>query len=294
MFAGSVSLPTLEEDATIDRRRFLRLFGGLAAGGAGIAAGTSLRPQRGLREEPEDEGRHDATVRAAAAFGIRRFVWSGDTTEPFVALTFDDGPYPDFTDRTLDVLDRYGIKATFNLMGVNAASYPELVAATVVRGHEIGNHTFSHVRLPRQTMEDTGFEIARGKEVIEAVAGVRARFFRPPWGQLTGAAARHAAEAGHDVLLWSVTRRVPGVGTPMEVADNLVEQLHPGAIVLLHDGFIPGSFDVMDEDKETMLRRRQVELAALPVFLEKAMARGFRFVTASQIVDGEAPHIDRA
>lgn len=287
-------LPTFEEVAAIDRRRFLRLFGGLAAGGAGIVAGTGLRPRPGIEDDPDDEGRHDATVRAAAAFGIRRFVWSGDTSEPFVALTFDDGPYPDFTDRTLEILDRYGIKATFNLMGVNAATYPDLVATTVARGHEIGNHTFSHVRLPRQTMEDTGFEIARGKEVIEAVAGVRARFFRPPWGQLTGAAARHAAEAGHDVLLWSVTRRVPGVGTPMEVVDNLVGQLHPGAIVLLHDGFIPGSFDIMNEDKEIMLRRRQVELAALGPFIEKAMEQGFRFATVSEIVDGDDPATGRA
>jgi peptidoglycan/xylan/chitin deacetylase (PgdA/CDA1 family) len=112
--------------------------------------------------------------------GIRQLVWSVATTQRAVALTFDDGPDPEFTPRVLEVLQRYGIAASFHLLGFNALNHPEEVKAVVDAGHEIGNHTFTHQDLAYETPGDAA-PAAAGPPVHPRRGGRAAlRWFRPP------------------------------------------------------------------------------------------------------------------
>ena len=103
--------------------------------------------------------------------GIRQARVVGGHRERVVALTFDDGPDPEFTPRVLEVLQRYGIAASFHLLGFNALNHPEEVKAVVAAGHEIGNHTFTHQDLAYETPEGTLLQLQRGRQSILDVAG---------------------------------------------------------------------------------------------------------------------------
>jgi peptidoglycan-N-acetylglucosamine deacetylase len=195
----------------VDRRQFLGRttvsLAGLAAGGTAMGAGELGRATR----ERDDTALPGGPGRE---LGCRQLIWSVPTAEPLAALTFDDGPDPELTPRILAVLARYDVRATFNVMGYNAVRHCDLIRALVDGGHELGNHTWSHQDLAFQSPTATDRQLDRGPAAIERTAGVRPRFFRPPRGELTGAAVQAAARLGHDILLWSVARGPAGVGTP--------------------------------------------------------------------------------
>jgi peptidoglycan/xylan/chitin deacetylase (PgdA/CDA1 family) len=261
-------------------RRWFLAGGGTAVLAAGAALGADPLGQRRAREL-------DAGAVAAAPggrLGQRRLVWSVPTTAPLVALTFDDGPDPEFTPRILAVLAAYGARATFNQMGANAVRHPGLAGAVVAAGHEVGNHTWSHQDLAFCSARQAQRQLELGRDAIESVAGVRPRFFRPPRGELTGSALRAAAALGHDVLLWSVARGPAGVGTPAGVADHLGRSVGRGDVVALHDGVGRGTFRPGGRAAALLRARRAVEVAALPAALERIVAAGLRPVTASELL----------
>ena len=173
----------------VDRRQFLGRttvsLAGLAAGGIAMGAGELGRATR----ERDDTALPGGPGRE---LGCRQLIWSVPTAEPLAALTFDDGPDPELTPRILAVLARYDVRATFNVMGYNAVRHCDLIRALVDGGHELGNHTWSHQDLAFQSPTATGRQLDRGLAAIERTAGVRPRFFRPPRGELTGAAVQAA------------------------------------------------------------------------------------------------------
>jgi len=127
--------------AAVDRRGFLA--GATLSLAAVALGGTSLGIERGGRAVRERIGAAVADG-PSGALGRRQLVWSVPTSEPMVALTFDDGPDPELTARILAVLDRYRVQATFNVMGYNASRHGDLLRAVVAGGHELGNHTWTH------------------------------------------------------------------------------------------------------------------------------------------------------
>jgi peptidoglycan/xylan/chitin deacetylase (PgdA/CDA1 family) len=263
------------------RRAFLR--GGVAAGAGLTTASTIL----GLDRRSDLGAERDAAAAPSGSgrpLGQRLLVWSVATTAPLAALTFDDGPDPELTPRILEILADHGATATFNVMGWNAARHPDLVRAVIAAGHELGNHTWTHLDLAEQSVGETRRQLDLGRRVIEAVAGVRPRWFRPPRGELTGVAARAAAELGQDVLLWSVDRG-PGAASPAAVADHLARAIGPGDVVGLHDGIGRGTFSPHSALGRRLRARRLVELAALPAALRRLQDRGIRLVTASGLVE---------
>jgi peptidoglycan-N-acetylglucosamine deacetylase len=267
----------------VNRRAFLA---GTAAGAAGLAGGTGafgvdLRGDLRSRELAGSAGPGGWR----GPLGQRRLVWSVPTTTALAALTFDDGPDPELTPRILEVLAAHDARATFNMMGWNATRHPELVQAVVAAGHEVGNHTWTHLDLAGQTARQTHRQLDLGCRAIEALAGVRPRWFRPPRGELTGAAMCAAAELGQDLLLWSVDRGPGGVATPAAVADHLARAVRPGDVIGLHDGIGRGTFDPRGPAARRLRSRRLVELAALPVALQRLRARGIRLVAASTLVE---------
>lgn len=165
--------------------------------------------------------------------------------QPFL-LTFDDGPDPDVTPRVLDVLDKYGHRAIFFVIGSKAEAHPELVREIVRRGHIVGNHTYAHSPWAnflgaRHLLAD----IERTDAVVESACGVRPALFRPPLGVCPHFLRRVVRRSGHTVVGWSV-RSLDTRGEAREVVmARIRRKLRPGGIVLLHDR-LPGA-DILAE-----------------------------------------------
>jgi peptidoglycan/xylan/chitin deacetylase (PgdA/CDA1 family) len=159
--------------------------------------------------------------------------------EKLVALTFDDGPRAPFTGEILDVLAEQGVRATFFLIGSNALREPALAKRIVREGHAVGNHGWAHRSLVRLSGPEARAEVERGAAAIRRVTGVHPRILRPPFGafdtRIAGSSGL-AADLGQTLIMWSVETRDWATRSPLQVAAGTLRRVHPGAIVLLHDG----------------------------------------------------------
>jgi len=171
-----------------------------------------------------------SVIRAATRWPLRRVIsWRArDRGRREVAITFDDGPHPDYTPGVLDELAESGVKATFFVLGRQVEGHPGLFQRIRAAGHEVGNHGYDHsvVDLPAQ-IERTG--------TIIAGFGSRARTFRPPYGRLSARTLAWTAVHGMPVCMWSFdvddSRRHEG-----KVAERRpFDEIGPGDIILLHD-----------------------------------------------------------
>ncbi len=184
--------------------------------------------------------------------------------EKIVALTFDDGPDRRNTPMVLDALKRRGQKATFFLIGEQVAANAELVRRMAAEGHAIGNHSWSH---PYRLSNAEGLrQIQRCDAAIRQAIGRTSACFRSPGGFTNNGIANAARSLGLPNFLWMVssadTRRIG----PSAIARNVTRSLHPGDIVLMHDG--PGH-------RETAL--------AVPAILAEMDRKGYRSVTVPEL-----------
>jgi peptidoglycan/xylan/chitin deacetylase (PgdA/CDA1 family) len=193
-----------------------------------------------------------------------------ETREKVVALTYDDGPHPIFTPEILKALDKYGVKATFFMIGSLMERHPAIVKDVVARGHAIGNHTYTH---PHNIEADTPAEVMREldrcEQVIERMTGKRTQIFRPPLGLVDRAVLRIAEEAGYRTILWTVCADHHDAPTPELMAQRVLKEIRPGAIILAHDG---------------RLGIRWKDVAATPVIIQFLLERGYRFVTVPELL----------
>lgn len=202
--------------------------------------------------------------------------WHGPRARPRVALTFDDGPHPDTTRRVLEVLEAQGVKATFFVVGAEVERHPELARELVARGHELGNHTFSHgVTADLFLAGRLAADVARCQETIERVTGQRARWYRPAVGIRNPPVHAAARRVGLPVVTWSDAPRDGARAFTAARARALAERARPGDILALHDGTRPG---------QEALRAHTVK--NLPVLLEALKARGLEPVTLAALLDG--------
>lgn len=185
----------------------------------------------------------------------------------YVALTFDDGPSSANTPQILDILQRHGARATFFVLGENAARNKSLLARAVAEGHEIANHTYSHIKMTGVGKQTVAREIERTNEIIKSATGFYPTAMRPPYGAInSGLVDMMYNDYGMHAVLWDVDTRDwqhPGVGT---VVQRAVGNAQPGSIILLHD--IHASTVNAVEDIVTGLQ-----------------ARGFKLVTVSQLIE---------
>jgi peptidoglycan/xylan/chitin deacetylase (PgdA/CDA1 family) len=169
-------------------------------------------------------------------------VWRGRPTVRAAALTFDDGPDPEYTPRVLDILGAQGVKGTFFLIGKRVAAAPALARRIAEEGHDLGNHTWSHRSLWLCGPRETERQVSRGHAAVADAAGRAPRFFRPPWGMTNLALFPALRRLGTPGVFWSLQpegrRPIPA---PAQV-EWTVERACPGAILDLHDADgVPGA-----------------------------------------------------
>lgn len=154
----------------------------------------------------------------------------------YVALTFDDGPKPGTTDRLLDGLRERGASATFFLVGEQAVAAPELVKRMKEEGHQIGNHTWSHVRLEGKKKIEIRADIENMDNFLSALLGEGEYWLRPPYG-----AIEPALETSISVPMvkWSVDTRDWESRNKEKIVQAALSAVEPDSIILLHDIYAP-------------------------------------------------------
>ena len=153
-----------------------------------------------------------------------------------VALTFDDGPDPVSTPAFLEVLDSLGWQATFFMLGDMVRRAPSLAAEVAAAGHEVAVHGETHRSMLWRTPWSIVDDLARGRDTVADTTGVEPRFFRPPFGMLSGGALRAAARCDLDTVLWTAWGRDwRSEATPESVTDDVLRGHLDGGTVLLHD-----------------------------------------------------------
>jgi peptidoglycan-N-acetylglucosamine deacetylase len=205
----------------------------------------------------------DSWVRLPA---VSQPLFRGNTNRPLIALTFDVEGTPSILNQLLNVLDRHGVKTTIFVLGSWAEQYPDSVAAIARRGHEFGNHTYSHSNIRELSAAQLQAELERTEEIILNLTGQTTKpWMRPPYGLYSQENVQAAYEAGWTSVIWTATAEdtLPVV-TEESICNALVRYAVPGAILLAHPS-------------------RPVVPAAVDRFITEMHARGYAFVPLSAI-----------
>jgi len=159
--------------------------------------------------------------------------------QPRIALTFDDGPHPDNTKHILDILDKNGASATFFLQGREVEKYPALTREIHARGHQIGNHGYSHLDAKRTHQDLYVEDTHRAQETLQNTVGTAfEKIFRPPFGNITGTTFLALARSGFRFIFWSVDSRDSFIKNPRELVSHMTSlNVADGDILLFHEDY---------------------------------------------------------
>ncbi|MEH2181926.1 polysaccharide deacetylase family protein [Nostoc sp.] len=185
-----------------------------------------------------------------------------------IALTFDDGPWPESTAQVLDILKKNQIKGTFFLIGQNVKNYPGLVKREIAEGQVIGNHTWHHW-YQFLNPQAAAYEIDHTADLIYQLTGIKTNLFRPPGGIMHNGVASYARNSKYAIIRWSsdsVDYSRPAVP---KLINNVFRKAKPGGIVLMHDG---GG-------------NRSKTVQALPEIIANFRKQGYRFVTIPELLE---------
>ncbi|MGN1032555.1 MAG: polysaccharide deacetylase family protein [Intestinibacter sp.] len=197
----------------------------------------------------------------------------GNDDEKVIALTFDDGPDEVFTPQVLDILKKYDVKATFFLIGEKVPYNKKIVKREKEEGHEIGNHTFTHINASKKTYEEIEEEITKTQQAIKDVTGEYPTLFRPPYRALSRDLCKIVKEKNMNIVLWSnIDVRDwsnPGVNNMVNTIESKVEN---GNIIILHD-------------YNTVRNNKSQTIQALEIVIPKLKEQGYKFVTISELME---------
>jgi peptidoglycan/xylan/chitin deacetylase (PgdA/CDA1 family)/GT2 family glycosyltransferase len=206
-------------------------------------------------------------------------VWSnGNRNHSRIALTFDDGPNEPYTSQVLGILERYGIKATFFIIGQNARRHPEVCRRIVTAGNVIGNHSYHHQKsLCLRRSKAVARDIELAHQAIYECTGFEPKLFRPPHGFRTPWLMRTVRHLGYAVVTWdNMTGDWKANKSAEEIERTIVQRVKPGSVIVLHDG----------RDSRPSYDRSEM-LQALPFVIGTLKKRGFDFVTVPELLESE-------
>jgi len=205
-----------------------------------------------------------------------------------VALTYDDGPNPPYTNQILAVLRAEHVKATFFVVGRAVQAYPRVVRAEVEDGNAIGNHTWRHEHLLLDDQNGLRRTLERTDESIFAAAGVHSRIMRPPFGARDWMVLAEVRKLGYTPVMWSVPLADDWEYPPARViAARVLRYAGDGAIIALHDG----NRGIVCARMRVAARvcDRSADVEATRIIVETLKAEGYRFVTIPELLAMEAP-----
>ncbi|NES15681.1 MULTISPECIES: polysaccharide deacetylase family protein [Micromonospora] len=184
-----------------------------------------------------------------------------------IALTFDDGPDPQYTPQVLALLKEYGVKATFCVVGENAENHPDLIQAIVNDGHTLCNHSWNHdENLGKRSPDAIRADLLRTSDAIHAAApDARIAYYRQPGGNWTSRVVSTCEDLGMTPLHWAVDPADWTAPGAQKIINTVMTQVEPGSIVLMHDagGNRSGTVQALQYLLPELLDRYQLE--ALPV-----------------------------
>ena len=202
-------------------------------------------------------------------------VYRVKTKQKVVALTFDDGPSPEWTPQILDALKAANVKATFFMIGHHVKKYPEIARRVAEEGHTIGNHTYAHSVLLYYTPEEVEEEIKYTELVIKEVTGQKTKFFRPPKAWTMKDMKDKVKAMGYEIVLWSLNSKDWVTFNHRYIVKLLTFQARSGDILLFHD-----SGNVMSAEGGD----RSQTVAAIPLLAKRLRRNGFEFVTIEEML----------
>ncbi|MEG4082246.1 polysaccharide deacetylase family protein [Microcoleus sp. POL10_C6] len=199
-------------------------------------------------------------------FGINR----ADTDVKVVALTYDDGPYPPYTNQLLDILDRYQVKATFFEIGRNIEKHPEIVKMIFARGDELANHSYSHKDMMFKPQEVLLSEIEKTDKLLQEVEVKQDSIsFRPPWGRRFVVLSYLLSQMHKKLIMWDVdSHDYEKTLTAEDIANRVIDNVRSGSIVVMHDG--GGD--------------RSKTVAATEMIVKDLQSKGYEFKTVSELL----------
>jgi peptidoglycan/xylan/chitin deacetylase (PgdA/CDA1 family) len=235
-------------------------------------------------------GRFSSSLQILRAIGLGKLVdsYAGsilevDTDQPVFHITFDDGPDPEVTPRVLDALDEYGARATFFVLVERAARYSSLLREIIDRGHEVGLHGRTHVRLSTAPWPVVHDEVIAAHEELEDLLQRKVSYFRPPFGAPGYRSIYACRKLKLTSVLWSVdTDDWKGL-TPDQPLQGTTDRIAPGGISLVHDR--PVGESMADEVARGLISKD--DLAR--VLMEEVTRLGLRLVSLRELLEVGAP-----
>jgi len=202
-------------------------------------------------------------------------IYSVDTDEKKIAISFDCAWGNEHTRPILDILDQYDVKTTFFMVQFWAEKFPEDVLEIYNRGHEIGNHSATHPNMAKLSVEDMTKELKGAEDSIEKITGEKPFIFRPPFGAYSNSLIETCEANGYYVIQWDVDSLDWKDITAEQIVDRVTRNVKPGSIVLFHNNaeFV--------EDY-------------LPAILDKFKAEGYTVVPVGQLIMKKNFHMDHA
>lgn len=188
-------------------------------------------------------------VRAVSS-GACHVFWKQEETQKKIAITFDDGPHPTYTEELLDGLKERGVPATFFVTGEHAALHPELIKRMQQEGHLIGNHTYSHIQLRRGNREEFRKELKKTNEILEEITGEEVVYVRPPYGSWDKALEK---ELNMFPVLWTIDPTDWSCLDARTVTQRVLDKAQENGIILLHDYYktsVEAALEIVDALRE--------------------------------------------
>ncbi|BAY91777.1 polysaccharide deacetylase [Tolypothrix tenuis PCC 7101] len=185
-----------------------------------------------------------------------------------IALTFDDGPWPESTAQVLDILKKNDIKATFFVVGQNVKNFPDILKRVAAEGHTVANHTWHHW-YHFMNAQTAAYEVDNTTDIIFKTTGVKTNLFRPPGGMMHNGVANYAKNSKYAVIMWSSDSMDYSRPSVPRLINNVFREAKPGGIVLMHDG---GG-------------NRSQTVEALPTIIARFKKEGYSFVTIPELLE---------